>query len=171
MSHLNIEIKAHCQAPEKVRKILLEKQAEFKGVDHQIDTYFQCPNGRLKLREGSIEKHLIFYQRADGLQPKASHVNLYKPNESADLRTLLTNALDIKVIVDKQRGIYFIENVKFHIDEVKDLGSFVEIEAIDSDNTIGEAKLLEQCQFYMKLLGIGEEDLISNSYSDMLLDV
>ncbi|HFD33211.1 MAG TPA: CYTH domain-containing protein, partial [Gammaproteobacteria bacterium] len=53
----------------------------------------------------------------------------------------LTAALGIFKIVDKQRRIYFIGNVKFHIDEVKGLGSFVEIEAIDEDGNIGLEKL------------------------------
>ena len=33
--------------------------------------------------------------------------------------------------MDKKREIYFIHNVKFHIDNVKNLGTFIEIEAID----------------------------------------
>ena len=64
----------------------------------------------------------------------------------------------------------FIENVKFHIDTVKDLGAFMEIEAIDHDDNIGKEKLLEQCNSYLKLFGILEEDLISVSYSDLLLE-
>ena len=56
---LNIEIKAKCQVPEKIHQILRKKEAEFKGIDHQIDTYFNVNDGRLKLREGNIENHLI----------------------------------------------------------------------------------------------------------------
>ena len=58
---LNVEIKARCNSPEKIHQILKAQNAEFKGIDHQIDTYFDVPNGRLKLREGNIEeayKHL-----------------------------------------------------------------------------------------------------------------
>jgi predicted adenylyl cyclase CyaB len=71
------------------------------------------------------------------------------------------------VIVDKQRAIYFIGNVKFHIDEVKELGSFLEIEAIGE---YGEEKQLdEQCKYYMDVLQVVNEDLIPESYSDLLL--
>ncbi len=31
---------------------------KFAGTDHQIDTYFNTAKGRLKLREGNIEKAL-----------------------------------------------------------------------------------------------------------------
>ncbi|MEL6191860.1 MAG: adenylate cyclase, partial [Bacteroidota bacterium] len=64
--------------------------------------------------------------------------------------------------------IYFIENVKFHIDEVKTLGSFTEIEAIDNNGSRTEGDLLTQCQYYMELLGINESDLLAQSYSDMI---
>jgi len=169
--HLNIEIKAHCLQQDDVRQILLDHKADFKGTDHQIDTYFKVPNGRLKLREGNIEVNLIQYHRDDQSDPKASHVHLYQPAKSEELRAALTAALGIKVVVDKQREIYFIDNVKFHLDQVKELGTFVEIEAIDCDGSIGEAKLLEQCQYYRKLLAIPTEDLIENSYSDLLLNL
>jgi predicted adenylyl cyclase CyaB len=77
--------------------------------------------------------------------------------------------LGVLVVVDKEREIYFIDNVKFHLDKVKNLGNFVEIEAIDNKN-IGKEKLLKQCNEYMKLFSIDKKDLIAESYSDMLLD-
>jgi hypothetical protein len=63
MSHINIEIKARCNNPDKIRTILKSKAAKFKGIDHQIDTYFKVNSGRLKLREGNIENFLIFFQK------------------------------------------------------------------------------------------------------------
>jgi len=148
----------------------LEAQnANFIGIDHQIDTYFKVPNGRLKLREGEIENHLIHYQRTNIAGPKKSKVLLFKSSPGSSLKSLLTAALGIWTIVDKKRAIFFIGNVKFHIDEVKNLGSFVEIEAIDEDGTIAESSLEEQCRHFMDLLGIQKEDLLEVSYSDLLV--
>jgi predicted adenylyl cyclase CyaB len=45
--------------------------------------------------------------------------------------------------VDKHREIYFVGNVKFHLDTVEGLGTFVEIESIDMDGTIGQDRLYE----------------------------
>ena len=73
------------------------------------------------------------------------------------------------MVVDKIREIYFIDNVKFHLDSVKDLGEFVEIEAIDETGEIGKEKLHEQCSFYLNLFGIKQEELLSCSYSDLVL--
>ncbi|MFK7773270.1 MAG: class IV adenylate cyclase [Saprospiraceae bacterium] len=166
---LNIEIKARCTNPISIKEILESRQATFKGVDHQVDTYFKVPNGRMKFREGNIENSLIHYDRPNQAGPKKSNYILYYPHSDSSLKQLLTQANGVLIIVDKLRSIYFIDNVKFHVDEVKDLGNFMEIEAVDSDGSIGEEKLLEQCQFYLDLLGIQEEDLIDNSYSDLLI--
>lgn len=46
----------------------------------------------------------------------------------------------------------------------------MEIEAIDYDGVIGVEKLQEQCSFFMNELHVREEDLLTNSYSDMLLE-
>ncbi len=68
----------------------------------------------------------------------------------------------------KKREIYYINNVKFHIDEVPGLGSFVEIEAGNILADISNEKLQEQCDFYLKEFEIKQEDLIAESYSDLL---
>ncbi|MDP3640276.1 MAG: class IV adenylate cyclase [Nanoarchaeota archaeon] len=169
MSHLNIEIKARSNSQSEIRAILDARNADFKGLDHQIDTYFNVPFGRLKLREGNIENHLIHYDREDKDGPKQSSVTLYKSNPRSSLKEILAKALGILVVVDKQREIYFIDNVKFHLDVVKDLGTFIEIEAIDREGDIGRERLLEQCTFYQGLFTISPADLISVSYSDLLL--
>ena len=84
--------------------------------------------------------------------------------------TIDTNALGEKIVVDKLREIYFIDNVKFHIDTVRELGTFVEIEAIDETGEIGLTKLKEQCDYFMELFAIRFEDLIEVSYSDLMLE-
>lgn len=169
MPFLNIEIKARCSDPTAVRHYLLNHQAHFKGVDEQTDTYFSVANGRLKLREGKIENNLIFYERGNQAAPKSSRFSLVKVEDAAELKEVLGKACGIKVIVKKRREIYYIENVKFHIDEVPGLGSFVEIEAGNVFIDLTKEQLQDQCEFYIKELGIRQEDLIGLSYSDMLL--
>jgi len=171
MGFINIEIKARCSEPEFIEKVLAEKNAEYIGTDHQTDTYFNVRTGRLKLREGNIENALIYYEREDRSGPKKSNVVLYKTEFDGALKEILTKSLGIKVIVEKKRKIFFIGNIKFHIDEVKNLGHFVEIEAIDKKGTKGKEILLEQCNRYLSRFDIKPNELISNSYSDMLLKV
>lgn len=169
MAHLNIEIKAKSNNHDKIRKVLQSRNADFRGIDHQIDTYFKVKFGRLKLREGNIENYLIYYQRENKKGPKQSNVTLFKLEPGSSLKEILTKALEVIVIVDKKREIYFINNIKFHLDKVKNLGTFIEIEAIDKNKTIGKDKLLEQCNYFLDLFMISKEDLISVSYGDLLL--
>ena len=167
---LNIEIKARTQQPDQIKSILEKLGADYQGIDHQIDTYFMVPDGRLKLRQGNIENSLIFYQRPNQTGPKASSFLLYHPasKNSDQLKKLLATALGQKIVVDKHRAIYFLENVKFHVDQVVGLGDFVEIEVMDKAET-GEILLLEKtCKKYMKLFKIKESDLVDGSYSDLL---
>jgi adenylate cyclase, class 2 len=169
MSFINIEIKARTQLAEDIRNFLLENNALFKGVDHQTDTYFNASIGRLKLRQGNIENNLIYYEREDKAGPKQSDFKLVAVQDAEGLKQALSLALGIKVVVSKKREIYFIENVKFHIDELEGLGKFVEIEASNKYKDLPIEKLRAQCDYYMNALKIRDEDLVQQSYSDMLL--
>lgn len=169
MQPVNVEIKAKCPNPAEIEKILKTKNARFVGEDHQIDTYFNVNKGRLKLREGTIENNLIAYHRSNQAGPKQSDICLYPSTDASSLKATLTSTLGIKVVVDKKRKIYFIDNVKFHVDQVIGLGSFVEIEAIDRNRKLTIADLQQQCELYMKLLNIQTNDLVEVSYSDLLM--
>ena len=189
MPHVNVEIKARCSDLDRVRDCLIALGARVVGTDHQIDTYFQVPRGRLKLREGQIENNLIFYARSDEAGPKRSDVSLYATSPGSDLKAVLASALGTLVAVDKRREIYFVDvsavdlpgepsaaargrgrqNVKVHLDTVAGLGSFVEIEAIDLDGSLGPALLEAQCRTLMAKLGVEAADLVAASYSDLLL--
>lgn len=167
--HINYEFKAQRNDIEKLESILQKQNPLFIGTDHQIDTYFNVFNGRLKLREGTIENSLIHYERADDAGVKQSNIILYQHQPDKNLKDALTKALGVKVIVDKQRKIYFIDNVKFHFDEVNNLGSFIEVEAIDHNGSIGIETLKEQCNGYAQLFSISKDQYIAQSYSDLLL--
>ena len=167
---LNVEIKAHCRAHDRIRRLLLDRSVRFIGEDHQIDTYFRVPHGRLKLREGTIERALIHYARPNEEGPKTSEVLLYEPHPDGALKAILARALGVLVVVDKRREIYFIDNVKFHLDRVDGLGLFVEIEAIDTEGALGSQRLHEQCIHYLSLFDLPSDDLVAVSYSDLLLE-
>jgi len=150
MSILNVEIKAKSGDQSKIRELLKSKNAVSKGVDHQIDTYFNVKQGRLKLREGNIENNLIHYIREDKKGPKQSKITLFKSDPNSTLKDILSNSIGILTVVDKKREIYYIDNVKFHID--------------------GEVKLLKQCESYLELFDISKDNLVSVSYSDLILE-
>lgn len=169
MTLLNFEFKVRCSNIENCERRLMVFNPHFVGEDFQTDTYFHIPDGRLKLREGNIENALIFYKREDKPEAKISDVVLYHSAVPASLKSLLEISHGVKVVVKKIRRIYFIDNVKFHFDRVDQLGTFVEVEAIDQDGNRGIETLRQQCDAYAKILQLKKEDFESRSYSDMLL--
>lgn len=166
----NFEFKVMVDATEPYEKKLLTLHPDFKGIDHQIDTYFDVRQGRLKLREGNIENALIHYERANTASAKQSDIILYRCHPDPALKEILALHLGIKVIVDKIRKIYFIENIKFHFDEVKGLGSFAEVEVIDREDKFPVLKLKEKCDYYFAFLGFRQNMLVKESYSDLLIN-
>jgi predicted adenylyl cyclase CyaB len=170
MKVTNYEFKARATDLEGLEQKLKLLNPQFKGEDHQIDTYFNIPSGRLKLREGNIENALIYYERENSLGAKQSSILLYKHNPDKSLKEILEKLFGIKVVVDKIRRIYFIDNVKFHFDIVEGLGSFIEVEAIDETGIIGLETLKEQCNRYFRYFSLGLADFVDRSYSDLMLD-
>lgn len=171
MPHINFEFKARTNNLEALEKKLLELNPIYIGQDKQTDTYFNVAKGRLKLREGNIENTLIYYERQNVAGAKQSDILLYKYQPDTSLKDILIKVHGIKVVVKKNRKIYFKENVKFHFDTIDELGTFVEVEAIDSNGNIGIEKLKEQCKKYADLFEIKSQDYVSLSYSDLILDL
>jgi len=169
MAFINIEIKARTSNPDKVRRLLLENNADFLGLDQQTDTYFNVPAGRLKLRQGNIENALIYYTRTNQAGPKQSNCELWPAPDSDGLRQILEKSLGILVTVTKKREIYFIDNIKFHIDTIKELGNFIEIEASNKTADIPKEQLQEQCRHFIEIFGIEDSEMVDVSYSDMIL--
>jgi adenylate cyclase, class 2 len=178
---INVEIKARATSKQKADIIRwLDKTTGrddtagfksiiFRGEDHQIDTYFKVADGRLKLREGNIENCLIQYKRPDQAGPKVSKYRLLYFSQRYPVKEALTEALGVLTVVDKTRQIYYLDNVKIHLDVVVGLGDFIEIEARDEQEDIGMATLNEQTNKLMLVFKIRPEDLVCESYSDMIL--
>jgi adenylate cyclase class 2 len=169
MQRTNFEFKAKVDDIESAEEKLKLLNPLYKGEDHQIDTYFNVLTGRLKLREGNIENALIFYERENVGGAKQSNVLLYQHQPNVSLKNILSKTNGVKATVDKRRKIYFVDNVKFHFDRVEGLGTFAEVEAIDSEGTISIEQLKEQCAYYQQYLEISADQLLSESYSDMIL--
>ena len=170
MSHTNYEFKARVSDPEKYENMLLALNPLFIGIDHQVDTYFNAATGRLKLREGNIENALIHYERDNIAGSKKSAVILYKHQPDAGLKQILVKQLGVKAVVDKQRRIYFIGNVKFHFDTVKNLGTFIEVEAIDTQGEFTEEELKQQCNKFVEFFRLSQEDMVDRSYGELIIE-
>lgn len=167
MKLLNFEFKARMQNGAHVRATLKQLRARFLGTDRQIDTYFRVPAGRLKIREGRIENSLIFYQRTNSARARRSTVEMMLLPRRNSVRAILSRALGVLAVVDKQREIYFVGNVKIHLDRVRGLGTFVEVEAMTRTGDI--RKVRAQAARFRRLFAIPAADIVPQSYSDLIL--
>jgi predicted adenylyl cyclase CyaB len=169
----NIEIKARVADLEHARATAERLATARLGIERQRDTYFGCSSGRLKLRE--IEGRalqLIAYMRPDRPESKASDYRLVDMGgcESANaLRELLDASLGTTVVIEKSRQIYLYDNVRIHLDQVAALGSFIEFEAV-VDAATDDKSEHQQVAWLIEQFQIRAADLISGSYSDMLLE-
>jgi adenylate cyclase, class 2 len=168
MKRVNFEFKARLRDESRVRTVLKQLRARYVGTDHQVDTYFHVPSGRLKVREGKIENALIFYQRKNSPKPRRSSIELMLLPRRNSLRAILSEAMRPRVVVDKKREIYFVGNVKIHLDRVRGLGKFVEVEAITRTGRLNRAR--GQALRFQKIFGIPSRDIVSQSYSDLVLE-
>lgn len=167
MKHLIFEFKAHLRNESQVRATLKRLHARFLGTDHQMDTYFRVPSGRLKIREGRIENALIFYKRSNAQRARRSTVDVTLLPRRNSARSILSQSLGVLAVVDKRREIYFVGNVKVHLDRVRGLGKFVEVEAITRSGDF--RKVRAQARKFQKLFAISSADIVPLSYSDMIL--
>ena len=163
----NIEIKARYENAERAEENLNALGAGLAGTFHQKDTYFNVDDGRLKLRElGTDEGHLIFYKREDLAGPKRSDYEIAKPEDPEALRDILNKIHGTWGEVEKTRQVWLWENVRIHLDDVKGLGQFVELEAVTEEKGIEESH--QRVETLMRALEITSDQLVEGSYGDIL---
>lgn len=164
----NIEIKAKIESLDKA----LEAAAALCGGKPecliQEDTFYSNRNGRLKLRRMSPDQgQLIFYQRADQTGPKVSDYEIFGTDQPEALDRVLAEALGIRGTVKKRRWFFSADRFRIHVDDVEDLGPFIELEIIVSEDlSAGAAEKL--VVDLMNRLGITSDQLVDTAYIDLL---
>ncbi|UCG58123.1 MAG: class IV adenylate cyclase [Phycisphaerales bacterium] len=164
----NVEIKARLADPGAIRELVEQIADEGPAVIEQEDTFFHCERGRLKLRKFSESRgELIYYDRSDSTGPSECRYLICPTSEPASLIEILSRALGVRGVVRKRRTLYMVGQTRVHLDEVKQLGQFLELEVVlacEQSTSDGE-RIAERL---MGRLGIKESDLIETAYIDLL---
>ena len=164
----NIEIKASIQDV----NFCLTKAKELSGGEPEIinqeDFFFNCENGRLKLRFFSSQNgELIFYNRKNQKGPKTSEYFITEINEPGRLLNILEKSHGIYGRVKKIRKLFLIGRTCVHIDQVENLGDFLELEVVLSENEdAGIGKI--EAQHLMDQFKISSDDLVECAYVDLI---
>ncbi len=164
----NVEIKARIASVEALVPRAAALATEGPERIEQDDTFFPCPNGRLKLRAFHAQSgQLIFYARPDLAGPKESFYIL-SPTASPDtLRDALTAAQGTSGRVRKVRTLFLVGRTRVHLDRVEGLGDFLELEVVLRDDEPVEAGVAE-AHALMAQLGVAPDALIEGAYVDLL---
>ena len=164
----NIEIKARI---ESVEAVLPQVKAIAESGPTEIvqdDTFFNCPNGRLKLRAFSeTAGELIFYQRPDQAGPKESFYVISQTASPNTLREVLSLAYGASGRVRKRRTLFMVGRTRVHLDRVEGLGDFLELEVVLSEDETTESGVKVAHELLAKL-GISTKQLIEGAYIDLL---
>lgn len=165
----NVEMKAKVVNLEPIRQILNREPNE---TLHQKDIFINFNKGRLKLRESDVSMpQLIYYEREDSLNPKLSSFKIHTYRTKERYLKALKNykkKYGIKGIVEKEREYFRIDNIRVHLDKVKELGEFVEIELILKDESNKSQNTEKAIDFFLNFLNIPKEDIIATSYIDLI---
>jgi predicted adenylyl cyclase CyaB len=134
----------------------------------QDDTFFACDGGRLKLRAFSDSAgELIFYRRADMQGPKESFYVRSSTNDPNSLREALALAYGISGRVVKDRTLFLVGHTRIHLDRVRELGEFLELEVVLRDGEPAEVGVQEVHEM-MARLGVSAAQMIRGAYVDLL---
>jgi predicted adenylyl cyclase CyaB len=167
----NIELKAIDTTPERSLQRCLELGASDHGQLEQQDTYFHVPHGGLKLREQRGDSaHLIQFERKDEPQERESRYRLIDVADALALKAALASALGVRVVVLKRRRLFIWQAVRIHLDDVQDLGTFIELEAValPTSDLTHEHKLIRELR---EVFSIVDERLIAEGYAAQLLEL
>ena len=162
----NVEFKAELRDIDLARRVCERLGATRLGPVRQVDTYYRVPDGRLKKREADGEAtEFIFYHRPDRVRPRLSHFTIF--TEADAKKRFGVAPLPVWLVVRKLRDIWLYKNARVHLDEVEDLGSFIEVEALVSPaHHVGRCHAI--VQELRALLGPALGEPISRSYADMM---
>jgi predicted adenylyl cyclase CyaB len=164
----NIEIKARIRDFDEIRRRAEQLSDTPVEVIPQEDTFFNTPLGRLKLRVLSEDKgQLIYYTRPDQEGPKRSDYHISLTSDPENLKRVLELAYGIRGIVRKTRYLYLVDQTRVHLDDVEDLGQFMELEVVMREGqSDAQGQLI--AEGLMAVLGVERSDLLEGAYMDLL---
>lgn len=173
-----MEIKAKVEDLGPIREKLLKMGAKKIADRHQLDVYLSPPHKTffktphyLRVRQDLLNKTSSFdyhYCHRDKRQEKgsgvttAAHEREVEVKDGAKLLTILKENLDFteNTRIEKKREVFNLDIFEIVLDQVKNLGNFIEIEmdAELADREKCEAKIIE----FMAELGVPRDQFCEN---------
>jgi predicted adenylyl cyclase CyaB len=163
----NLEFKARLADPKAAHSKAVLLGFDLYGDLRQTDTYFAVSTGRLMLREtATFGAELIFYQRDEGGDLRPSDFQTARTSDPEALKAILSASLGLRAVVRKRRTLLLLDTVRVHLDNVQDLGTFIEFEVPVNEGE--EAAAAERLETLLREFGFTWQDCIRASYADLM---
>ncbi|MBU1101581.1 MAG: CYTH domain-containing protein [Bacteroidetes bacterium] len=159
----NLELKSKVENFDSIIKALNALGAKEEMVLNQCDVYYDYPDFKLKLRIQNGKNHLIKYLRDESGPDRWSNYDILHL-EGSDPRSYLADFLKESIVVEKVRILYIYKNTRIHLDDVKELGLFIELETIMDK---GEADAQQRFNFLVNELKLDLNNQIKMGYKEL----
>jgi len=174
---IEVETKLKIDHVEHIEEQIKELKGEYKGEKTEIDLYFDNPNIHilsggcaLRVRDADGEYRLTYKG------PKKDDETTSRPEfeigiESAVEMIKILDELGFYEIfkVKKLRKTYLLKDLIITLDNVEDLGEFIEVEGkASNDEEFKEKK--DEIFKLLKKLGLSRKEISQRSYLEMLLN-
>jgi len=160
----NLELKIKLDSHSAVIKRIKAIKAEHAGVLKQKDIYYKVKNGLLKLRSVNGRFEMIKYLRDEKGKKRWSDYEVLNM-QGKNVEKYFDDFFKIDVVVEKKRILYLYKGTRIHLDTVKNLGTFLELETVvdkglkDAENRFAET---------VKLLNLDLSKQLKTSYKYLL---
>jgi len=177
---MEIELRARVQnlslLEEKIKS--LEGVEEKKSEERQTDIYMKHENDetrkmiiRIRKKYNKEQAILTFKGSAPKNQEDIAWEDFDTAIENPDNleRLLINNGYTYVCLIDKVRQSFQYKEFEINIDNVRDLGIFIEIEKNANENEIQNVK--NEITNLLNQLGIQNDDLITKGYVPLMIEL
>ncbi|MCX9085311.1 MAG: class IV adenylate cyclase [Candidatus Methanoperedens sp.] len=174
---IEIEVKAPVGDPKHLERSLIEFGATPIGIETQADTYYNAPYRdfaktdealRIRVEDG---RSILTYKG-----PKMDKVSKTRKEVQTEIKDIegmgnILSSLGFYPVanVSKKRKNFRFGDFFISLDEVRDLGSFMEVE-IDVKDSRNFPEKVELIFKFLEKLGINRESSIRKSYLEMVIE-
>ncbi len=174
---IEIEVKAMVEDPKQMERSLIELGATPIGIEIQADTYYNAPHKDFKKTDEALRiriqdgKAILTYKapKIDAISKTRTEIQT-EIGDSDSMGNILS-ALGFSPVatISKKRKNFRLGDFSISLDEVRDLGNFMEIEIAARDSRYYQEKV-ERIFKFMEKLGKRRESTIRESYLEMLFE-
>lgn len=165
---VNLEIKVKLKSHKNVKTILNSIGAEFMGILKQKDIYYKGKSQLLKLRIQGNRYEFIRYNRDESGKTRWSNYDIIDM-QGKKVPEFLQSILTVETIVEKRRELWYFDDTRIHLDTVKGLGQFLELETLVLKKGRKDAE--KRFDYMVKTLDLDVKGQIRSSYRTLMLKI